>query len=604
MSTGQGAERKSSLLRRSGPPHTSPPHPDPPSLLRERDTEPSAVAVSTPPPADTDALAVRIDSQLDAEIWHGSQFVDRVNGTIRIVGQSMADEIQRSLFAQESYDEFEARMLGFAPLEPETGSAAMRAMDLALDTEVRRAWNAGIEAAMAGDEDTLTVWRAQMDDRTTEMCWQRHGLELNTIGARPPAHFRCFAGDTVVAGSVLFAQRMFYAGPIVHLRTRAGSSLRLTPNHPILTPFGFVRADALQQGQQVLRNSTWNSRTIVGEQVDNGPARIAEIFDALSLAHNLLSAPTSLDDFYGDAFYGKGDVDIVGANSILLHRLKTSFADKVVDVRLQAVNESAVFHASLGTPQARLSLDGGRIIPNTNSLRAATQLHACLKESKRQGGLADSQFLGETLSGRAGQIAVYPDLPQMRHAAELGGIKGGTEPSLSGVREPDAKGMSANSKLAPQLLKGFTGQVALSDFLDRQRNAKRYGMPDQLDTTAADLAAQCGFGHPEFAAKFAQANPGLLALDEISDIQVGEFVGHVYDLETVNGLILADGIVASNCRCDIEIIPSPDSADPDMAEMGRERLDEMDAERESGQGVMESARVKPSRLFRFREVAA
>lgn len=141
-----------------------------------------------------DLLALHIDQHLDATVWNGTQAPDREMNTIRIVGQAFADEVYRSLGAQESYDEFEARMfqrMGIGEMESDTGTAAMRALDLELETETRLAWNAGLIAANA-DEDTELVWRAQMDDRTTEGCWQNHGFTSDQLGDPAlPRHYRC-----------------------------------------------------------------------------------------------------------------------------------------------------------------------------------------------------------------------------------------------------------------------------------------------------------------------------------------------------------------------------------------------------------------------------
>jgi hypothetical protein len=51
--------------------------------------------------------------------------------------------------------------------------------------------------------------------------------------------------------------------------------------------------------------------------------------------------------------------------------------------------------------------------------------------------------------------------------------------------------------------------------------------------------------------------------DEIVHIEVDlDFVGHVYDLQTTTGIVVAGGIICSNCRCYAEpVVPDDIMAD-------------------------------------------
>lgn len=57
-------------------------------------------------------------------------------------------------------------------------------------------------------------------------------------------------------------------------------------------------------------------------------------------------------------------------------------------------------------------------------------------------------------------------------------------------------------------------------------------------------------GDPELVGKSLFRHPVQIELDEVVDVNVKPVVGvHVYNLETVHGLFLAEGIVSHNCRC-------------------------------------------------------
>jgi len=59
-----------------------------------------------------------------------------------------------------------------------------------------------------------------------------------------------------------------------------------------------------------------------------------------------------------------------------------------------------------------------------------------------------------------------------------------------------------------------------------------------------DVAAVAGL-----VADLLERLPGLVLLDEVVEVRNRNFTGHVYDLQSVNGLIITEGIGISNCRC-------------------------------------------------------
>jgi len=113
---------------------------------------------------------------------------------------ALVDEIEKSLMAQEHYTQFENRLIrkiGIGRPETETGSPALRALDLALETELRIAWNDGLEDA-AEQQDVLTVWAALLDERTTPGCIWNHGRPLGELAETIPRHPKCRCWPKVV----------------------------------------------------------------------------------------------------------------------------------------------------------------------------------------------------------------------------------------------------------------------------------------------------------------------------------------------------------------------------------------------------------------------
>jgi hypothetical protein len=55
--------------------------------------------------------------------------------------------------------------------------------------------------------------------------------------------------------------------------------------------------------------------------------------------------------------------------------------------------------------------------------------------------------------------------------------------------------------------------------------------------------------HAEFICDLLDRSVGAVSFDEIREIRDFNFTGHVYDLQTDVGWMIAQGIVTSNCRC-------------------------------------------------------
>jgi hypothetical protein len=58
-----------------------------------------------------------------------------------------------------------------------------------------------------------------------------------------------------------------------------------------------------------------------------------------------------------------------------------------------------------------------------------------------------------------------------------------------------------------------------------------------------------GSGNTEFFGKSLDRYTGQVASVQVVEVRRGYFSGHVYDLEEVSGLMVANGIIASNCKC-------------------------------------------------------
>lgn len=133
----------------------------------------------------------------------------------------------------------------------------------------------------------------------------------------PPRHPNCVPAGTVVSGpNVQVGYRRWYTGEMVEIRTQSGHVLAVTPNHPVLTPDGWVPAGQIQAGSHVIRDLGGPSGVGRPDE-DQEPAPIEQVFGALGMALGVppVRMPLTPEDFHGDGT--DGQVDVVAAVGFL-----------------------------------------------------------------------------------------------------------------------------------------------------------------------------------------------------------------------------------------------------------------------------------------------
>lgn len=360
-----------------------------------------------------------------------------------------------------------------------------------------------------------------------EMCRPWEGRVLSVTGATagyPTVadatsdglyHANCVPGDVLASGPrPLAAFSRWYEGEVVIINTAGGIELTITPNHPILTPEGWVAAGLLNEGDHVLRY-IGHEGMVESIDPDNElvPTAIGDVFDALRESDGMITRtmPTSAEDFHGDGL--DGNVDVVGTDGLLRdggeigkpgEQGSFGLADAGLGGLLRQCSLTKTLDGMMGTPH------GGMCSCSESQSRLRSQ---------------PSQVNLRSIGARRG-----------RGYAEKGKValdRALVEPQF-------------NSNLTF----GLAGHVPFVDVLVIERQTgESLGLDVVPDNDAAldESRFQCsdtdsdrrGYGFESFS--------GKIAPDTIVKIERRQFAGHVYNLHTKREWYACNSIITHNC---------------------------------------------------------
>lgn len=213
-----------------------------------------------------------------------------------------------------------------------------RASERAARTSMTLAENKGRQRAFER-ADGLGIplekeWNAHLDGRTRlshrQADGQRVGIhekfivggyEMEEPGDNSEAPgsevYNCFTSDNKVItdSEILASYKREYSGKLVTVHTATGVDFTCTPNHPILTVDGWVRAERLHEGSNLLITS------IIDSEIPSRYPDIDHIMPSFEAVHELLCMLSAKRarclgvDFHGDI--ATSDVEIVRKERLL-----------------------------------------------------------------------------------------------------------------------------------------------------------------------------------------------------------------------------------------------------------------------------------------------
>jgi hypothetical protein len=332
--------------------------------------------------------------------------------------------------------------------------------------------------------------------------------------SQPPEllHPNCLPGEVVVwAPNQRAATKRWFDGEIVVLRTAAGDLLSVTPNHPILSPRGWLKAGDIRQGQSIIRClDAKRMATVIDPDNQYRPAMIKQVADAFGPASKRSAATVPLTSvaFHGDA--SNGDICVIWADRSSQMRTGQHLSQPPVewaDSKTEAFSSRGSSHSSLhriGTSAVSLVSGSGKEFALIRSRGAHSEEHRFARISDRP-------------------AASFPSTREISagHVYLGGQSHRGFSGQVPGIQSQISRVIAHLSRMA---------HASHRPSQDVELLAQRFGVDsndrsDLLETVAS-----------------------LIEPTRVVKVSRKKFAGHVYNLETAQGWFIAENIITHNCR--------------------------------------------------------
>lgn len=344
------------------------------------------------------------------------------------------------------------------------------------------------EALLEGEREGETI--QELADRVNAVFAGRKDNALTV------ARTECLPGSALVDGAVIEAvHRRWYEGPMVEVVTTGGRKFSATPNHPMLTQRGWVGAGSLCDGDDLVCDGRHkNPRSAGDEDVNAGPATLAEIFDTVKAIGISERRRGAKPDFHGDGM--DGDVDILRPDRALRIGSFAAVYKPVID---QVLTES-------DRSRAPICQECGRLLSiDKQACRCRTTHANSVPYSAYDGRLRDAEGIGDGSGSFAGGVA-------------------------TGNRGNVHRDVVMRSEVANALYHESPSLAARTKDASITNDAHHPGR----------VVAGAVVNHR-------QAESGTVQLDRVITLRVIWFAGHVYNLSTPYGYYTANlGIFTGN----------------------------------------------------------
>lgn len=348
-------------------------------------------------------------------------------------------------------------------------------------------------------------------------------------------HPRCLPAGVVVSGPQRRATtRRFYQGELVVITTASGQQLPVTGNHPVLTDRGWLPANLIQEGDNVVRSTLREgARPLTVPSEHQMPTRVEDLWRPNRMLP-LVQVPTAPEDFHGDG--GHGDVDVVLANRLLRDRSQPTLAEHSFH---QFVSDGMIRSSGLA-----LECPCDEVLIGVAPPAGRVDLRRHRNES------VPSAAHGKVLAGIlaspnfvSGLELVGPGLGSHLAGAYCSRLRPTSDRHRASAEDP-SDWASANAEPEGKRVLTLPGDVGGHYFGRWQdQDASRWDAP------ALAFTVETRAGYAERGKDLLLRLSGQVELDRVVERRRVPWSGHVYNLSTVEGWYQANSLIVSNCDC-------------------------------------------------------
>ena len=346
----------------------------------------------------------------------------------------------------------------------------------------------------------------------------------------------CFPGDSPIpyADGVTVGYRRRFTGDLTEIITSTGRRVRATPNHPILTPKGWVAISLLNEGDDVIEVGE-ESLSEIKLNYNNTIPTISQVFCTLKKFGIITSSLSTLKQFHGDG--SSGNVDTVNTTRPLTFCGNAKHIKRILhfDFAMPFLARSALRAQEFFFVSCFASCP--RIVCALS--KAGTAIHTFVRHANKSCFAAIPRIissLNKTISNYSPRDII------------LAGNGQNASPFLECADDVwnGSDDFRAASRLIVPVEPKKSGATVESGKVDPKNISDLIG----------------GLSFPTKSAKIVKINKS-------------SFSSHVYNLETANGWYVVDGIIVSNCKCAYRYVYSLRSIPKDcLTDKGEEALNE------------------------------
>lgn len=242
-------------------------------------------------------------------VANASNYKDLVDNSVYKIRQSVESSLRTAYITQEEMTNVTAR---FEHRKPQFEK------NIIADTKVVTATAfSAVNYLMYRTNRTKVVYCAILDSKTCIPCAELNGKEYD-YKDQPilPSHWNCVVGDSLVSSGSRVSNyyTRWYQGPVYRIVDSCGNVLTITPKHPVLTDRGFISAELLKCGDNLVLDTISKRDYIASVNKNNKKTTIEEVFSSFdkSAFMQSITVPLSSKDFHGDVIDHK--VGIVWTN--------------------------------------------------------------------------------------------------------------------------------------------------------------------------------------------------------------------------------------------------------------------------------------------------